>query len=180
LILFFCKFEENAPYFLRSLSFVKPSGSSDLVFLPCMQISMNSADTLPVSGQRSLPFFFCSICPLPGTGVHFSLSVTPLLRHAPGSSAVLRFRTTLISARMVDPAGLEPATPALSRRCSNQLSYGSACAGSLGFSRLACGRRVCFLPAFVVPALLSPFLLPSLHVAMQRKRRWWRQGDSNS
>jgi hypothetical protein len=27
--------------------------------------------------------------------------------------------------QVVDPAGLEPATPALSRRCSNQLSYGS-------------------------------------------------------
>ena len=27
--------------------------------------------------------------------------------------------------RMVDPVGLEPTTPALSRRCSNQLSYGS-------------------------------------------------------
>ena len=26
---------------------------------------------------------------------------------------------------MVDPVGLEPTTPALSRRCSNQLSYGS-------------------------------------------------------
>ena len=29
------------------------------------------------------------------------------------------------SGAVVDPAGLEPATPALSRRCSNQLSYGS-------------------------------------------------------
>lgn len=28
-------------------------------------------------------------------------------------------------ASMVDPVGLEPTTPALSRRCSNQLSYGS-------------------------------------------------------
>jgi hypothetical protein len=27
--------------------------------------------------------------------------------------------------QMVDPVGLEPTTPALSRRCSNQLSYGS-------------------------------------------------------
>ena len=30
---------------------------------------------------------------------------------------------------VVDPAGLEPATPALSRRCSNQLSYGSEVPG---------------------------------------------------
>ena len=30
-----------------------------------------------------------------------------------------------VACAVVDPAGLEPATPALSRRCSNQLSYGS-------------------------------------------------------
>ena len=29
------------------------------------------------------------------------------------------------AAAVVDPVGLEPTTPALSRRCSNQLSYGS-------------------------------------------------------
>jgi hypothetical protein len=35
------------------------------------------------------------------------------------------FPLRAFACQMVDPAGLEPATPALSRRCSNQLSYGS-------------------------------------------------------
>jgi hypothetical protein len=50
------------------------------------------------SESASVPFF------------PFLLSFTPL-----GGGA----------AAAVDPAGFEPATPALSRRCSNQLSYGS-------------------------------------------------------
>lgn len=154
---------------------MKPSGSNDLVLLPCMQISMNSADTLPVSGRRSLPFFFKQYLPPSGDRRSFCFSsFAPSLRHAPGcsvvrGSAAVRLRTAGFTARMVDPAGLEPATPALSRRCSNQLSYGSACAGSLGFSRLACGRRVCFLPAFVVPALLSSSCCSLPHAAMQKK-----------
>jgi hypothetical protein len=59
--------------------------------------------------------------------------------------------------QMVDPAGLEPATPALSRRCSNQLSYGSKVskrhAGWEG--GIAC----------------------QVNLILQK---WWRLGDSNS
>ena len=59
--------------------------------------------------------------------------------------------------QMVDPVGLEPTTPALSRRCSNQLSYGSMiCVMDRALS--GCDRLF-----EVVPSLPQK----------------WRHGDSN-
>ena len=41
---------------------------------------------------------------------------------------------------MVDPVGLEPTTPALSRRCSNQLSYGSMIVHHVAHAAAGSGR----------------------------------------
>jgi hypothetical protein len=59
------------------------------------------------------------------------------------------------SLKMVGLIGLEPMTPALSRRCSNQLSY-----------RPNCFFKICLLGGF--PRKLETNL-----------KRWWRLTDSN-
>ena len=82
-----------------------------------------------------------------------------------GGSARFRFRDSVCvpwppgyradACRVVGLIGLEPMTPALSRRCSNQLSY-----------RPVAGLR---------PAILNS----KFEISNCAGRRWWRHGDSN-
>ena len=61
--------------------------------------------------------------------------------------------------RMVGPVGLEPTTPALSRRCSNQLSYGPAQDSRLSvgwWSRTGSNRRPSACKADALPTELRP------------------------
>ena len=56
---------------------------------------------------------------------------------------------------MVGPAGLEPATPALSTRCSNQLSYGP-CKKDKWWSQTDSNRRHPACKAGALPTELWP------------------------
>ena len=57
---------------------------------------------------------------------------------------------------MVGPAGLEPATPALSTRCSNQLSYGPFKKKNKWWSQTDSNRRHPACKAGALPTELWP------------------------
>ena len=57
---------------------------------------------------------------------------------------------------MVGPAGLEPATPALSTRCSNQLSYGPCKKEKKWWSQTDSNRRHPACKAGALPTELWP------------------------
>ena len=64
---------------------------------------------------------------------------------------------------MVGPAGLEPATPALSTRCSNQLSYGPVKGtGRNWWSQTDSNRRHPACKAGALPTELWPRKVKSL------------------
>ena len=67
---------------------------------------------------------------------------------------------------MVGLIGLEPMTPALSRRCSNQLSYRPVGIKKFGVQSVECGIRE-FLPFRI------------RHSSFRISSKWWRLTDSN-
>ena len=133
--------------------------SSIAVFqiLPCIQLSKNrgqSSHSIPASpSSRFIPILSCFPYPVPPQ------------RHS-------RF-TPAAASKVVGLIGLEPMTPALSRRCSNQLSYRPDLIADFRFQILDDRKNA-----------TGASLIQSAFCDLQSKisqHSWlkWRQADSN-
>ena len=84
---------------------------------PQSQECLTSSEVILISGNSSFVNLFILYVVVKELVVH-----EPVFTGSGRSDRINGLRSIRISFGMVGPAGLEPATPALSRRCSNQLS----------------------------------------------------------